>query len=303
MKISLAQINPTVGDIQSNCKLIIKHAKIAEKSNTEILITPELSICGYPPEDLLLNNDFIEECNDALLKIAKSFPRLKIIVGHPRSMKGVLFNSASILYAGKIQQTYDKQILPNYGVFDEKRYFQAGNKSLIFSHKNKKFGLLICEDIWIEGPAEKLSNVDYIICINASPYEINKYKNRIKELKKRFLLNSCTLIYVNLVGGQDDLLFDGGSFVYNNKHGLIDCLEQFKSINKIIDIKKLQKIDSIIDLKTIQSPIKILLNGLILALRDYLFKNSIKNVFIGLSGGIDSAVVLYIATQVCKKKI
>ena len=302
MKISLAQINPTVGDIQSNYRLIVKHAKIAERSNAELLITPELSICGYPPEDLLLNKNFIEECDSALLKIAKKFPRLKIIVGHPRSLKGALFNSASILYEGKIKQTYDKQMLPNYGVFDEKRYFKAGNKPLTFSHKNKKFGLLICEDIWINGPTERLSNVDFIICINASPYEIDKYENRIKEFKKRVTLNGCTLIYVNLVGGQDDLLFDGGSFVYNNKYGLIDYLEQFKSINKIIDTKKIQKIGSLIGQKKLQSPIKILLNGLILALKDYLSKNSIKKVFIGLSGGIDSAVVLYIAAQACKKE-
>ena len=135
MKISLAQINPTVGDIQSNYKLIVKHAKIAQKSNAEILITPELSICGYPPEDLLLNKDFIDECNNSLLKIAQKFPELRIIVGHPRAFKGLLFNSASILYKGKIEKTYNKQSLPNYGVFDEKRYFQAGNKSLVFTQK------------------------------------------------------------------------------------------------------------------------------------------------------------------------
>ena len=227
MKISLAQINPTVGDIQSNYKLIVKHAKIAQESNAEILITPELSICGYPPEDLLLNKDFIDECNDSLIKVAQEFPELRIIIGHPRSHKGLLFNSASILYKGKIEKTYDKQVLPNYGVFDEKRYFQAGNKSLVFTHKDKKFALLICEDIWAKGPAEKLPKVDYIICVNASPYEVNKYEARIKELKKRAPLKNCTLIYLNLVGGQDDLLFDGGSFIYNKRNGLIDQLEQF----------------------------------------------------------------------------
>ena len=302
MKISLAQINPTVGDIQSNYKLIVKHAKIAQKSNVEILITPELSICGYPPEDLLLNNDFIDECNNSLIKIAQKFPELKIIVGHPRIFKGLLFNSASILYKGKIEKTYDKQILPNYGVFDEKRYFQAGNKSLVFTHKSKKFGLLICEDIWVQGPAERLPKVDYIICINASPYEINKDKARIKELKKRAPLNNCTLIYLNLVGGQDDLLFDGGSFIYNKKYGLIDRLEQFKSINKVIDLIEINNRFSPANTKIFTPPIKILLNGLILALKDYLLKNSINNIFIGLSGGIDSAVVLYIASQAFKKE-
>ena len=322
MKISLAQINPTVGDVQSNLKLIVKHAKIAQKSNAEILITPELSICGYPPEDLLLNKTFIQDCDKSLIKIAKKFPKLKIIVGHPRSSKGMLFNSASILYKGKIEATYDKQILPNYGVFDEKRYFNAGNKNLIFSHKGKKFGLLICEDLWVKGPAEKLPIVDYTICINASPYDINKHKSRISELNKRFMykklsFNRSTLIYLNLVGGQDDLLFDGGSFIYKTKFGkvigVLDQLEQFKSINKIIDTK-LPKHSGVAMFNSsfhamkiehpnkIKSQIKVLLDGLILALKDYLSKNSIKNVFIGLSGGIDSAVVLYIASQACKKE-
>jgi len=302
MKISLAQINPTVGDIQSNCKLIVKHAKIAQNSDAEILITPELSICGYPPEDLLLNKDFIDECDKSLLRIAQKFPELRIIIGHPRRFKGLLFNSASILYKGKIEKTYDKQVLPNYGVFDEKRYFQAGNKSLVFTHKGKKFGLLICEDIWVQGPAEKLPKVDYIICINASPYEVNKNETRIKELKKRLLLINCTLIYLNLVGGQDDLLFDGGSFIYNKKHGLIEQLEQFESKNKVIDLKKIAKIDKPVKAKIFTPPIEILLNGLIISLKDYLLKNSIKNIFIGLSGGIDSAVVLYIASQALKKE-
>ena len=303
MKISLAQINPTVGDIQSNYELILKHAKIAEKSNAEILITPELSICGYPPEDLLLNTDFIDECNNILLKIAKKFPSLIIIVGHPRNYRGSLYNSASILYKGKIKKTYDKQSLPNYGVFDEKRYFEPGKKPLTFSHKGIKFGLLICEDMWAKEPIEKLLHVDYIICINASPYEINKYKSRIDEFKKRVSLNGSTLIYLNLVGGQDDLLFDGGSFVYNDKHGLLDYIEQFKSKNKIIDTKNIINIDARIYLqKILKSQIKFLLDGLILALKDYLSKNSIKNIFIGLSGGIDSAVVLYIASQACKKE-
>ena len=303
MKISLAQINPTVGDLKSNYKLIVKHAKIARDSNTEILITPELSICGYPPEDLLLNKDFLQECHIYLLKIAREFPRLKIIVGHPRSHKGLLYNSASILYKGKIEKTYDKQILPNYGVFDEKRYFQPGDKALIFSLKGKKFGVLICEDIWVKGPIEKLKNVDYVICINASPYEINKRESKVKELKKIIALNNFTFIYLNLVGGQDDLLFDGGSFIYNRKNGLIEDLEQFKSINKIIDLKKIDKLSSSKNNKILNSPIKNLLNGLILSLKDYLRKNSIKNIFIGLSGGIDSAVVLYIASQACKNGV
>mgnify|MGYP000548316728 FL=1 len=239
MKISLAQINPTVGDLDYNYKLIVKHANIAEKNGAEILITPELSICGYPPEDLLLNDEFIEECNYFLIKVAMKFPHLKIIVGHPRKHKKLLFNSASLLFKGKILKTYDKKILPNYGVFDEKRYFEAGNKSVIFNHKGKKFGLLICEDIWTPGPGEELAaqNVDYIICINASPYEINKKNKRFTQVNKRILaLGNTALIYVNLVGGQDELLFDGGSFINDpNSYGHIG-LKQFLSLNAILDL-------------------------------------------------------------------
>jgi len=331
MKISLAQINPTVGALDHNYKLIVKHANIAEKNGAEILITPELSICGYPPEDLLLNDEFIEECNYFLIKIAMKFPHLKIIIGHPRKHKKLLFNSASLLFKGKILKTYDKQILPNYGVFDEKRYFKAGNKSVIFNHKGKKFGLLICEDIWIPGPGEKLTaqNVDYIICINASPYEINKKNKRFTQLNKRILaLGNTALIYVNLVGGQDELLFDGGSFIDGpNSYGYM-ALKQFLSLNATLDLDSIDK-DGFIaveekyeygnfpkkidyDLAGFRFPISKLgeidknifelLNGLILAMKDYLEKNSIKNIFIGLSGGIDSAVVLFIASKVIKKE-
>ena len=315
MKISLAQINPTVGDIKANYKLIVKHAKIALGKNSEILITPELSICGYPPEDLLLNNDFVDECNKSLLKIAKKFPKLRIIVGHPRNVKGLLFNSASILYKGKIEKTYDKQTLPNYGVFDEKRYFNPGSKSVTFTHKGKKFGLLICEDIWVPGPAEELisKKVDYIICINASPYEIDKQKRRFSQLEKRFIaLGKSKIIYVNLVGGQDDLLFDGGSFIFHNPEGLIDFLGEFECENKLIDLKLTENLD--LDIRqrhqgesigpnwNSSNRYHILLKGLILSVKDYLRKNSIKKIFIGLSGGIDSAVVLYIASEAIKKE-
>ncbi|MBT5150394.1 MAG: NAD+ synthase, partial [Nitrosomonadales bacterium] len=126
MKISLAEINPKVGDLKYNTKLIIKHAEIANKNGAEILVTPELSLCGYPPEDLLLEKEFIDKCNHFLIEIAKKFPKLKIIIGHPRRKNKLLFNSVSLLYKGKINKTYDKQKLPNYGVFDEKRYFSSG---------------------------------------------------------------------------------------------------------------------------------------------------------------------------------
>ena len=329
MKISLAEINSKVGDLKYNANLIKKHADIAIKNGAEILITPELSLCGYPPEDLLLETEFIDRCQHYLIEIAEKFPKLKIIVGHPRRKNKLLFNSISLLYGGKINKVYDKQKLPNYGVFDERRYFSPNKKTGVFKHKGKVFGLLICEDIWEEGPLEELSklNVDYVVCVNASPYEFNKTKNKFTIIQNRLNnLNDFTLIYLNCVGGQDELLFDGNSFITKPKkyspNNLPFFSGQFISQNIIADFsnnnhmqitRKYEKFP--FHRKILKNPIKQinpmneekfliynLLNGLILAMKDYIEKNSINKLFLGLSGGIDSAVVLFIASKVISRE-
>ena len=329
MKISLAEINSKVGDLKYNANLIKKHADIAIKNGAEILITPELSLCGYPPEDLLLETEFIDRCQHYLIEIAEKFPKLKIIVGHPRRKNKLLFNSISLLYGGKINKVYDKQKLPNYGVFDERRYFSPSKKPGFFKHKGKIFGLLICEDIWEEGPLEELSklNVDYVVCVNASPYEFNKTKNKFTIIQNRLNdLNDFTLIYLNCVGGQDELLFDGNSFITKPKkyspNNLPFFSGQFISQNIIADFsnnnhmqitRKYEKFP--FHRKILENPIKQinpmneekfliynLLNGLILAMKDYIEKNSINKLFLGLSGGIDSAVVLFIASKVISRE-
>ena len=329
MKISLAEINSKVGDLKYNANLIKKHADIAIKNGAEILITPELSLCGYPPEDLLLETEFIDRCQHYLIEIAEKFPKLKIIVGYPRRKNKLLFNSISLLYGGKINKVYDKQKLPNYGVFDEKRYFSPSKKPGVFKHKGKVFGLLICEDIWEEGPLEELSklNVEYVVCVNASPYEFNKTKNKFTIIQNRLNeLNDFTLIYLNCVGGQDELLFDGNSFITKPKkyspNNLPFFSGQFISQNIIADFsnnnhmqitRKFEKFP--FHRKILEDPIKQinsmneekfliynLLNGLILAMKDYIEKNSIKKLFLGLSGGIDSAVVLFIASKVISRE-
>ncbi len=329
MKISLAEINSKVGDLKYNANLIKKHADIAIKNGAEILITPELSLCGYPPEDLLLETEFIDRCQHYLIEIAEKFPKLKIIVGHPRRKNKLLFNSISLLYGGKINKVYDKQKLPNYGVFDERRYFSPSKKPGVFKHKGKIFGLLICEDIWEEGPLEELSklNVDYVVCVNASPYEFNKTKNKFTIIQNRLNdLNDFTLIYLNCVGGQDELLFDGNSFITKPKkyspNNLPFFSGQFISQNIIADFsnnnhmqitRKYEKFP--FHRKILEDPIKQinpmneekfliynLLNGLILAMKDYIEKNSINKLFLGLSGGIDSAVVLFIASKVISRE-
>ena len=329
MKISLAEINSKVGDLRYNANLIKKHADIAIKNGAEILITPELSLCGYPPEDLLLETEFIDRCQHYLIAIAEKFPKLKIIVGHPRRKNKLLFNSISLLYGGKINKVYDKQKLPNYGVFDERRYFSPSKKPGVFRHKGQIFGLLICEDIWDEGPLEELSklNVDYVICVNASPYEFNKTKNKFSIIQNRLNdLNDFTLIYLNCVGGQDELLFDGNSFITKPKkyspNNLPFFSGQFNSQNIIADFSNKNHIEITrkyekfpFHRKILEDPIKQinsmneekfliynLLNGLILAMKDYIEKNSINKLFLGLSGGIDSAVVLFIASKVISRE-
>jgi len=329
MKISLAEINSKVGDLKYNANLIKKHADIAIKNGAEILITPELSLCGYPPEDLLLETEFIDRCQHYLIAIAEKFPKLKIIVGHPRRKNKLLFNSISLLYGGKINKVYDKQKLPNYGVFDERRYFSPSKKPGVFRHKGQIFGLLICEDIWDEGPLEELSklNVDYVVCVNASPYEFNKTKSKFNFIQNRLnKLNDLTLIYLNCVGGQDELLFDGNSFITKPKkyspNNLPFFSGQFNSQNIIADFSNKNHIEITrkyekfpFHRKILEDPIKQinsmneekfliynLLNGLILAMKDYIEKNSINKLFLGLSGGIDSAVVLFIASKVISRE-
>jgi NAD+ synthase (glutamine-hydrolysing) len=299
MKIALAQINSFVGDIENNSIAIIKRAKEASKKGAELLITPELSICGYPPEDLVLREDFLKACSKALSKIAQALPSIKVIVGHPLKKGGKIYNAASLLFNGKIQGTYFKKILPNYGVFDENRYFEPGKKEFIFVHKGLKIGLLICEDAWKASPSQllKKKSVDAIIVINASPYEIEKYETRVKIISKLAKETKSTVIYVNAIGGQDELIFDGGSFVVSKHAKLIHQLSFFKEETAIIDVSSKINIKNNFD----ESPYNKeshLYEALKLALRDYVVKNNFASLFIGLSGGIDSALVLALANDV-----
>ena len=303
MKIALAQINSFVGDIENNSNLIIKRAKEASIRGAELFITPELSICGYPPEDIVLREDFLDACSKALKKIAKAMPSIKMIVGHPLKKGSKIYNAASLLFNGKIQGTYFKQTLPNYGVFDENRYFEPGEKEFIFTHKGLKIGLLICEDAWSVSPGKllKKKSVDGIIVINASPYEIKKSDTRIKVIAKLAQETKSTVIYLNAIGGQDELIFDGGSFVVNKDAKLLHQSSFFKEETAVISIfsKTITKYNHY---KTSYSKEAHLYEALKLALKDYVVKNNFKNLFIGLSGGIDSALVLALAYDTFDKK-
>ena len=303
MKIALAQINSFVGDIENNSNLIIKRAKEASIRGAELFITPELSICGYPPEDLVLREDFLDACSKALKKIAKAMPSIKMIVGHPLKKGSKIYNASSLLFNVKIQGTYFKKTLPNYFLFDENRYFEPGEKEFIFTHKGLKIGLLICEDAWSVSPGKllKKKSVDGIIVINASPYEIEKSDTRIKVIAKLAQETKSTVIYLNAIGGQDELIFDGGSFVVNKDGKLLHQSSFFKEETTVISIfsKTITKYNHY---KTSYSKEAHLYEALKLALKDYVVKNNFKNLFIGLSGGIDSALVLALANDTFDKK-
>ncbi|MEK9770964.1 MAG: NAD+ synthase [Nitrosomonadales bacterium] len=295
MKIALLQSNPIAGDIENNTKEIVNFIK--RNKNVDLFIAPELCLTGYPPEDLLLDNEFISRTAQAESMIHREIKKNAIIFGNVRKEKNRLFNSAIFINAKK--KIYQNKIsLPNYGVFDEKRYFQSGNKIITFKYKKNNICVLVCEDFW-DKEVEKLyknEKLDYLIIINSSPFELGKLKRRIDRAKELNNQLKTKLIYLNMAGGQDDVVFDGGSFVLNNQNIVITQLKHFKKEFKLIDFKKLNKPIN----KIPSSDPEMVLKALICATKDYVKKNNIKNVFLGLSGGIDSALVLYIASKSIK---
>jgi NAD+ synthase (glutamine-hydrolysing) len=240
LKLYLAQINPIVGDIIQNHRLIISHIEKAEASGADIVIFPELALTGYPPEDLLLKTAFINENLKYIDKISKATGDIVAIVGFAGSTSGSIYNSAAIMTGTKIVSVYNKQHLPNYSVFDEERYFQKGNINYIYKIKDHLVGVNICEDIFCaSGPARIQSiagGADLIINISASPYHTEKISSREKMLSKRAVDNRVNLVYVNLVGGQDELVFDGNSLIINEKGKIIRRCKPFTEDHLITEI-------------------------------------------------------------------
>ena len=304
----IGQLNFTVGDIQSNTDKIIKAIKKANNDyKADIIIFPELSISSYPPEDLLLRPAFNEAINIALDKIKISTENIHVILGYPLRKEGKLYNACSLIHNKEIKKTYAKQYLPNYGVFDEKRYFTPGDDSpCLFEINGVTAALSICEDIWVSKPTEDATaaNAKILFNINASPYDKNKIFEREKLISKRAAKSGMHIVYVNLVGGQDELVFDGNSMVFDNSGNTIFRAAEFKEglFEAHIDIKS-PKITQ--QIKTNGSNLineESIYNALVLGVRDYVRKNNFKGVIIGLSGGIDSALTLCIAVDALGSK-
>lgn len=297
MKIAIAQMNCLVGDIAGNVDKIYANATQAKQQGATLMVTPELSLCGYPPEDLLLREDFLQACDAALEKLSSAISDITVIVGHPHQVGGECFNAASVLQGGKIIATYHKHALPNYSVFDEKRYFTAGGEPLVFEHEGFQIGVLICADVWESNPAmlAKAAGAEVLIALNASPFHMEKQSTRLEVLRERVDENHLPMIYTNMVGGQDELVFDGASFVLNSKGDLTLQLPAFESVLEIVEFNGQQPIATTVSPQlSIEASVY---TALKLGLQDYVVKNGFPGVVLGLSGGVDSALTLAIAVD------
>ncbi len=307
MKIALAQINCIVGDIQGNAAKILDFANQAKAAGASLIITPELALCGYPPEDLLFRDDFNHACEQALERLAGQVSAITLLIGHPHLANKKLYNAASILENGKIVATYHKQCLPNYSVFDEERYFDAGTKPLVFSHQGTKFGVMICADGWEPAPAmrAKQAGAEFLLALNASPYHMDKLETRYEVIAERAKETGLPIIYVNMVGGQDELVFDGASFVLNKEGSVTQQLPSFEETLGVVEINNMQTNNHAPSRAFISPKLSLeaaVYNALKLGLADYVNKNGFPSVVLGLSGGIDSALTLAIAVDALGKE-
>lgn len=297
LKIAVAQLNCVVGDIDGNLELIRQAARRARALGAHILVTPELSLCGYPAEDLLLRPDFYRSCDRAMASLARESDGLAIIVGHPLQEGESRFNAASVLRDGGVVATYRKFRLPNYEVFDEQRYFDAGTSACVFEHEGVRVGLNICADVWEAGAAEasRAAGAELLVAINASPYHMDKLQIRHEVLRDRVGDTGIPVVYCNLVGGQDELVFDGASFALSRAGSL--CY-QGPSFAESLDCVSFVSGDLQADLITPPREIEAdVWDALVMGVRDYIGKNRFPGVLLGLSGGIDSALTLCVAVD------
>lgn len=302
INIALAQINVVVGAIEKNVDRIIEFAERAKNEyQADLMVCSEMVLTGYPPEDLVMRPGFNARVAEQLTRLCDSVRGIDLVVGYPKKTEQGLFNIGALIENGKITREYQKMDLPNYGVFDEKRYFTAGTEAVVLDYKGVKLGLTVCEDIWQDGPVE-LSvehGAELIININGSPYHANKIAERREVICKRIAKLQTPVVYVNQVGGQDELVFDGASFVADHTGEVIHqdvCFEESLSTVKVtkteqgLQLKGSQMVEELPTLPSIYNAVK-------LGVRDYVHKNGFKGVVIGLSGGIDSALTAAIAAD------
>jgi NAD+ synthase (glutamine-hydrolysing) len=311
LKLCIAQLNLVVGDVAGNAQKIIAAARTAYEAGARLVVTPELSICGYPAEDLLLRPAFMAACDDAVKTVARELAGLKglhVVVGHPhggtvgsRSVQVQRrYNAASVLSEGRITETYAKRELPNYQVFDEYRYFTRGQGTCVFQVAGVSVGLLICEDAWFDEPAQLAlaAGAEVLVVPNASPFHVGKSGERIDRMADRARAVGLPLVYAHLVGGQDEVVFDGASFAVNADGALAGRAASFREELFYLQSERTAGGERLAGaIARDPSPEAELWDGLVMGVRDYVGKNGFPGVLLGLSGGIDSALVLAIAVD------
>ena len=297
MKIAIAQINCIVGDLAGNAAKIAEYAQRAKAQGAAVLLTPELSLCGYPPEDLLLRDGFYHACDAALRDLAQHAQGIILIVGHPHKVGKSCYNAASILRDGKIVATYHKHALPNHSVFDEERYFAHGKEPCLLELDGIKFGINICADVWHEHAAirAKEAGAEVLLVLNASPYHFNKQATRYETIRDRIGDTGLAVVYANLVGGQDELVFDGASFVMDNTGELTHQFPGFDEVLGFVEFQDGKLVPGIRE--SVEKEEASIYRALCLGVRDYIQKNKFPGVLLGLSGGIDSALTLAVAVD------
>ena len=296
LRIAVAQMNATVGDLAGNVDRILDFARRARDGGADVLLTPELALSGYPPEDLLMRPDFYRACATQVERLAAAAV-LPIIAGHPESFGGERYNAASLLAQGRIVATYRKHRLPNYEVFDEERYFAAGHEPCVVELAGVRCGLVICADVWESGAAESAvqAGAELMLSLNASPFHMNKQARRYEVLRDRVAATGRPVVYANMVGGQDELVFDGASFAMDGQGRLTHQFPAFVEALEFIDFAD----GNLLAGHMIEpaSPEAEVYSALKLGVADYIGKNGFPGAIIGLSGGMDSALTLAIAVD------
>ncbi len=302
LKVGIAQINSRVGDLPGNADKIVQAAKAAHAQGAAVLVTPELSLTGYPPEDLLLRPAFLSSCDGAVRDLCerlREVPDITVVVGHPYAREQHRFNAATVIRYGKVIGTYGKLELPNYAVFDEQRYFVPDGAPCLFEVHGVRFAINICEDVWASrAPAmAKAAGATVLLALNASPFHLNKQRERLEVLRANVTKHGLPVVFCNMVGGQDELLFDGGSFVLDAQGQVTARAKAFEEDLLVVDLFGSAARDE-------QQPSRLepelsleqqAYQALVLGTRDYVQKNGFKGAVVGLSGGVDSALVLAVA--------
>ena len=299
VRVAMVQDNFHVGDINANARLIIQRARTAAGNQAELVVFPELALVGYPPEDLLYRPGFIAQVEQAVTTIKQAVSGIDIVFGLPLALNGKLYNSAVWMRDGHCIAHYHKQSLPNYSVFDEVRYFSPGDETCVVSLNKVRFGLVICEDAWEDGPVAyaKEAGADAIIVLNASPFHGGKYRERVQVLQQRSRENDLPMFYVNMVGGQDELVFDGESLVVDRTGAVIRRSAAFQAAIELIDLTETGPVAITSGATEALEQEEATYRALVLGVRDFVTKNGFSGVVVGLSGGVDSALTLAIAVD------